>query len=98
MQTVLHCQIKKICQLSGEAGASGQVQLPYQDDTSNNYINDVTEEGAAQTPGIQYIGFKLHKEEFLLPMSLVREIIMLTTITFVPTAKFFDGRNYCFAW
>jgi purine-binding chemotaxis protein CheW len=88
MQTVLHCQIKKICQLSGEAGASGQVQLPYQDDTSNNYINDVTEEGAAQTPGIQYIGFKLHKEEFLLPMSLVREIIMLTTITFVPTAKF----------
>jgi purine-binding chemotaxis protein CheW len=88
MRTVLHYQIKKIYHLSGEEGASAQVQLPYQDDTSNSYINDVTDEGLIQTPGIQYIGFKLHKEEFLLPMSLVREIIMLTTITFVPTAKF----------
>jgi len=86
---VLHYQIKKIYFLSGD-GAATQVQLPYQDDTSNanGYINDVTDEGVIQTPGIQYIGFKLHIEEFLLPMSLVREIIMLTTITFVPGAKF----------
>lgn len=72
------------------SGAEGTpVQLPYQDDTSNNhYINDVTEDGESKSPGIQHIGFKLHTEEFLLPMSLVREIIMLTTITFVPKAPF----------
>lgn len=86
---MLHYQFKNVYFLSGD-GAASQVQLPYQDDTSNanGYINDVTDEGVIQTPGIQYIGFKLHKEEFLLPMSLVREIIMLTTITFVPGAKF----------
>ncbi|WP_338634905.1 chemotaxis protein CheW [Spirobacillus cienkowskii] len=80
-------QIKRIFYLSGDAPGS-QVSLPHQDDTANGYINDVTDEGSIQSPGIQYIGFKLHKEEFLLPMSLVREIIMLTTITFVPSAKF----------
>jgi purine-binding chemotaxis protein CheW len=37
--------------------------------------------------GIQHIGFKLHKEEFLLSMEMVREIIMLTPITFVPQAQ-----------
>ncbi|KAB8033389.1 chemotaxis protein CheW [Fluviispira multicolorata] len=83
---MLHYRIKNIHASGGDAS---QVQLPYQDDTSNNhYINDVTDEGAIQTPGIQHIGFKLHTEEFLLPMSLVREIIMLTTITFVPKATF----------
>lgn len=82
---MLRYQIKGSIYLSG-GGDVSQVQLPHQDDSG--YINDVTEEGVVQTPGVQYIGFKLHKEEFLLPMSLVREIIMLTTITFVPKATF----------
>lgn len=63
------------------------VKLPYQDDVNvndNQFIDSTQEE---VSPGIQHIGFKLHKEEFLLPMSLVREIIMLTTITFVPQAS-----------
>ena len=50
----------------------------------NQYIDGVAEE---TSPGVQHIGFKLHSEEFLLPMSLVREIIMLTTITFVPQSS-----------
>lgn len=85
---MLQLRIKNFISLSPEGEASQQVQLPYQDDTASGYINDVTDEGVVQTPGVQYIGFKLHKEEFLLPMSLVREIIMLTTITYVPGAKF----------
>ena len=63
------------------------VKLPYQDDISlggDSFLDGLVEE---KSPGNQYIGFKLHKEEFLLPMSLVREIIMLTTITFVPNSS-----------
>ncbi len=63
------------------------IKLPYQDDINimeSQFIDGVAEE---VSPGIQHIGFKLHLEEFLLPMSLVREIIMLTTITFVPQAS-----------
>jgi purine-binding chemotaxis protein CheW len=63
------------------------IKLPYQDDVNvveSQYIDGVTEE---VSPGIQHIGFKLHSEEFLLPMSLVREIIMLSTITFVPQSS-----------
>lgn len=61
--------------------------LPYQDDSNtveNHFLDGVVEE---TSPGVQHIGFKLHSEEFLLPMSLVREIIMLTTITFVPRSS-----------
>ncbi len=64
-----------------------QVNLPYIDDiipSDSKYLDNVTEE---VSPGIQHIGFKLHLEEFLFSMSLVREIIMLTTITFVPQAS-----------
>ncbi len=43
---------------------------------------------AEETINTQHVGFVLHQEEFLLPMVFVREIIMLTTITFVPFAKF----------
>lgn len=85
---MLQLRVNNVFPLASDSGAAQQVQLPYQDDTASGYINDVTDEGVIQTPGVQYIGFKLHKEEFLLPMSLVREIIMLTTITFVPGAKF----------
>lgn len=85
---MLQLRVNNVFPLASDGGAAQQVQLPYQDDTASGYINDVTDEGVIQTPGVQYIGFKLHKEEFLLPMSLVREIIMLTTITFVPGAKF----------
>lgn len=85
---MLHYQIKNCIYLSSDSSTTSQVQLPFQDDTSNSFINNVTDEDVVQVPGIQYIGFKLHKEEFLLPMSLVREIIMLTTITFVPSAKY----------
>jgi purine-binding chemotaxis protein CheW len=83
---VLHWSIKIHTCFSAQEETIQQVQLPQQDETS--YINDVTDEETNQSPGIQYIGFKLHKEEFLLLMSLVREIIMLTTITFVPKAEF----------
>jgi len=44
-------------------------------------------EGVAPEVGIQHIGFKLHTEEFLLPMTPVREIVMLPTITYVPKSK-----------
>lgn len=40
----------------------------------------------------QFIGLVVGTEEFLLPISAVREIIMLTPITFVPNApEFIDG-------
>ena len=81
---MLHLLTKKY---SSQENEITPVSIPYLEDTSgysNNLLDDDSEKG---TEGIQYIGFKLHKEEFLLPMSLVREIIMLTTITFVPQSS-----------
>jgi purine-binding chemotaxis protein CheW len=63
------------------------IALPFVDDTRHGENQFIDGESENTNPGIQYIGFKLHVEEFLLPMSLVREIIMLTTITFVPQSS-----------
>ncbi|MES2613789.1 MAG: chemotaxis protein CheW [Bdellovibrionota bacterium] len=60
---------------------------PYQDDINVTESQFIDGEEEQISPGVQHIGFKLHSEEFLLPMALVREIIMLTTITFVPKSS-----------
>ncbi|MBX9704183.1 MAG: chemotaxis protein CheW [Silvanigrellaceae bacterium] len=54
----------------------------YLDDTSS------LDQEIKRHSGEQFIGFKIFEEEFLLPMILVREIIMLPTITYVPKAVF----------
>jgi purine-binding chemotaxis protein CheW len=81
---VLHLLTKKY---SSQENEITPVSIPYLDDTSSHTNNLLHDDSDKVTEGIQYIGFKLHKEEFLLPMSLVREIIMLTTITFVPQSS-----------
>lgn len=41
-------------------------------------------ETAPEKTGKQHIGFRIHEDEFLMPMEPVREILMPPTITFVP--------------
>ena len=64
-----------------------QITLPILDDFQNTeaqFIDDVPQEFSK---GLQYVGFKLHDHEFLLIMASVREIVMLSRITYVPRAN-----------
>jgi purine-binding chemotaxis protein CheW len=76
-------QHKETFLLTDRPQAGAETQKPQ----DNSYINDVEEHDTSHS-GVQHIGFKLHTEEFLLPMVMVREIIMLPTITYVPSAAF----------
>ena len=75
-----------------------RINLPYKDDAMarmsggqasamDELFAQVENLNSSTHVGVQHIGFKLHEEEFLMPVTLVREIIMLPTLTFVPKSK-----------
>ncbi len=56
--------------------------LPINETDGSNLIGDT---GDFETQeGTQYIGFRIHSEPFLLSVTPVQEIIMMTNVTFVP--------------
>lgn len=50
-------------------------------------IKELPQEMHIHSKGLIHLGFKLDTKEFLMPISDVKEIIMLPTITFIPNAE-----------
>ena len=74
-----------------------RINLPFKDDAlarhsgpksqMDELFEQVENLNISTHVGVQHIGFKLHEEEFLMPVKVVREIIMLPPLTFVPKSK-----------
>ncbi len=62
-----------------------KITLPITDDFIHSTVND--DDLKNFDLGTQYIGFKIHDQELLLIMSVVKEIIMLSHVTFIPKSS-----------
>lgn len=70
----------------GTGFAEGSLQPPGSILKDAYQLNEM-ENRAGTHSGVQHIGFKLYTEEFLLPVTCVREIVMLHAITYVPNSE-----------